>query len=100
MAPTKKKKPDTPADPDSLVRQSAGTYTSGDGRFEVRQSDKSWFLIDSQQTDELGQPLLHGPFASMKAAREAIPDARNVEPAERKPARAHRERGGKAGKGA
>lgn len=82
MAKTKKKtkKTDEPADPDSVVRQAAGSYLSGDGRFEVRESDSSWFLIDTQQTNEFGQELLQGPFPSLKAAREKMPGARKVTP--------------------
>jgi hypothetical protein len=84
MARTRKPKADAtaaaPADPDSLVRQTAGSYRSGDGRFEIRQSDSSWFLIDTQQTNEFGQELLRGPFASLKAARDQLPGARRVTP--------------------
>lgn len=80
MATTRKKKTDEPTEPDSLVRQTAGNYLSGDGRFEVRESDSNWFLIDTQQTNEFGQQLLQGPFPSLKAAREAMPGARRVTP--------------------
>jgi hypothetical protein len=84
---TTKKKTDEPADPDSLVRQTAGSYLSGDGRFEVRESDSSWFLIDTQQANEFGQELLQGPFPSLKAAREQLPGARHVKPLPRTRAR-------------
>jgi len=68
------------ADPDKLVRQSAGVYHSADGRFQVQQSDATWFVVDTQQTNELGQELIHGPFASLKQARAAMPGARDVTP--------------------
>jgi hypothetical protein len=77
---TDTQKTDAPPDPDSLVRQAAGNYLSGDGRFEVRESDSNWFLIDTQQTNEFGQELLQGPFPSLKAVREKMPGARKVTP--------------------
>ena len=55
-------KADAPADPDKLVRQQAGTYRSGDERFEIREADVGWFLVDSEQTNEFGQELIQGPF--------------------------------------
>jgi hypothetical protein len=99
MATTRKKskKTDEPADPDSLVRQTAGSYLSGDGRFEVRESDSNWFLIDMQQTDEFGQELLQGPFPSLKAVRERMPGARAITPLPRsRPRPAGKARAGKA----
>jgi hypothetical protein len=64
--------------PDDLVRTAAGAYRSGDGRFEVQKSDTRWFLVDSQQTDELGQQLLHGPFATLSEVTAALPGARAI----------------------
>jgi GNAT superfamily N-acetyltransferase len=74
MARTPKAK--APPEPNTLVRKSAGTYRSGDERFEVRQSGIGWFLVDSTQTDELGQELVQGPYATLAAVRDAIPEAR------------------------
>jgi len=65
----------TPPDPNKLVRQSAGTYRSGDERFEVRQAGTGWFLVDTTQANELGQELVTGPFA---AVRETLPEARRT----------------------
>jgi hypothetical protein len=76
----KAKAPKKQPEPDDLVRQEAGNYLSGDERFEVRQSDATWYLVDRQQTNEFGQELMHGPFPSMKAAREAMPGARDIKP--------------------
>jgi hypothetical protein len=87
VPPAKAKKPKAEPGPDQLVRQSAGAYRSGDGRFTVSQSDSSWFVVDTEQLNELGQELIHGPFASLKEATAAIPGARNVTPLLRKPAR-------------
>ncbi len=76
-------KTDATADPDKLVRQQAGTYRTGDDRFEVREADVGWFLVDSEQTNEFGQELIQGPFATLKAIRAALPDARAAKPAGR-----------------
>lgn len=76
-AANKQKKP---TEPDDLVRQEAGNYLSGDERFEVRQSDTAWYVVDRQQTNEFGQELMHGPFGSMKAAKAAMAGARDIKP--------------------
>ena len=76
-------KTDATADPDKLVRQQAGTYRTTDDRFEVREADVGWFLVDSEQTNEFGQELIQGPFATLKAIRAALPDARASKPAGR-----------------
>lgn len=73
-----KKKPDLPPDPDRVVRESAGTYRTEDGRFELRQGGVGWYLVDLERTNELGQELLHGPFGTLKEARDEIPEARKV----------------------
>jgi len=67
-------------DPDRLVRQRAGTYRTADDRFEVQQSATGWFLVDSQTTNEFGQAVMLGPFATLDAIRQALPDARKVTP--------------------
>lgn len=72
------KKQRTPPNPNKLVRQSPGTYRSGDERFEVRQAGTGWFLVDTGQANELGQELVTGPFATLAAVREAIPEARRT----------------------
>jgi len=77
MAKTKPKT-DAPPDPDKLVRQAAGDYRTADDRFEVRQADVGWFLVDSTQSNEFGQELIHGPFGTLKAVRDAIPGARGT----------------------
>lgn len=83
-------KQETQPDPDSLVRTAAGSYRTGDSRFLVQQSQATWFLLDTEQTNELGQELMHGPFPTLKAAREAIPGARSTTPLPRRPARSSR----------
>ena len=78
--PNASSKTDATADPDKLVRQQAGTYRTPDERFEVREADVGWFLVDSAQTNEFGQELIQGPFPTLKAVRAALPDARASKP--------------------
>jgi hypothetical protein len=87
MAP-KKAAADAEPDPDRLIRQKAGSYRTEDGRFEVEQADVGWFVVDTEQANELGLPLTLGPFATLKAVSEALPGARKVQPLPRRPARA------------
>jgi ribosomal protein S18 acetylase RimI-like enzyme len=63
-------------EPDKLKRESAGRYVSADGRFAVEQSSGRWLTIDAESTDELGLPLVRGPFATLDEARAAIAEAR------------------------
>ena len=71
--------PATTVDPDRLQRQVAGTYRTADGRFEVRGgSTAGWFLVDSEQTNDFGQELIQGPFATLADVRAAIPSARST----------------------
>ena len=88
MPAAKTKKPKPEAQPDDLVRQEAGNYLSGDGRFEVRQSDANWYVVDREQTNEFGQELIHGPYGSMKEAKAAMPGTRDITPLLRSRARA------------
>ena len=74
----KKEKP--PAGPDDLVRAAAGAYRSTDGRFEVQKADQGWFIVDSEQANEFGQHLIHGPFATLDDVRAAIPGSRDIKP--------------------
>ena len=76
MPSAKPKKPPKQVAADDLVRETAGNYVSGDRRFEVRQSDSTWYVVDREQTNEFGQELIHGPFGSMKAAKAAVPESR------------------------
>jgi GNAT superfamily N-acetyltransferase len=65
-----------PDDTTKLKRESAGRYRTADGRFGVEQSSGGWMVVDDEQTNELGLPLVRGPFASLDAARAAIDEAR------------------------
>ena len=82
---------EAPPDPDKLVRQAAGTYRTADDRFEVREGGTGWFLVDTSQTNDFGQELMLGPYATLAAVRAAIPPARSskvtpIRPPPRSPA--------------
>jgi L-amino acid N-acyltransferase YncA len=71
------------ADPTALKRESAGRYVSGDARFAVEQeSAGSWVVVDEEQTNELGLPLVRGPFGTLAEAKKAVVAARQAPPPE------------------
>ena len=69
---------DAPVDPNKLVRKRAGVYRTADDRFEVRQAALGWFLIDSAITHQLGQELTRGPFPTLTAVGDELPEARRT----------------------
>ena len=78
MAKSTKGRAAAAADPDKLLRETAGRYRTADDRFEVRDAGTGWFLVDTEQTNDFGQELIQGPFATLAAVREAIPPARSA----------------------
>jgi len=88
---------DAPVDPNKLVRQRAGIYRTADDRFEVRQAALGWFLIDSSVADELGQELTRGPFATLAAVADELPDARRTTIKSLPRPKSSKQAGGKAG---
>jgi ribosomal protein S18 acetylase RimI-like enzyme len=67
-----------PTEPEKLKREAAGRYVSADGRFTVEQSSGRWVAIDADTTDDLGLPLVRGPFASLDDAKVAVAEARTA----------------------
>lgn len=65
-----------------LKRLGGGRWETRDGRFTIEPQSGTWALVDSEQTDELGLPLVRGPFRSLTDAKEAIAGARTGGPAE------------------
>jgi hypothetical protein len=55
-----------------LRRERPGRYRSADERFAIEQSGTVWYLTDDARRDELGQPLVLGPYASLAEARDAM----------------------------
>jgi hypothetical protein len=73
----------TAADKDdrSLKRLGGGRWQTRDERFTIEPQSGTWVVVDAEQTDDLGLPLVRGPFGSLTAAKEAIAKARGAEPA-------------------
>ncbi len=67
---------------ESLKRLGGGRWETRDGRFAIEPQSGTWVVVDNEQTDELGLPLVRGPFGSLTAAREAIEAVRTAGPAE------------------
>lgn len=84
----------TTKDEASLKRLGGGRWQTRDERFTIEPQSGTWAVVDAEQTDELGLPLVRGPFASLTAAKAAITEARAGAPptsplgerAERRPA--------------
>lgn len=76
MPPTKK----TTDDDTSLKRLGSGRWQTRDQRFTIEPQSGTWVLVDGEQTDDLGLPLVRGPFRSLTAAKEAIATARTSDP--------------------
>jgi hypothetical protein len=68
------------AEGDSLRRLGGGRWETRDGRFAIEPQSGTWVIVDNEQTDELGLPLVRGPFGSLTAAKEAIEAARSEGP--------------------
>ena len=64
----------------SLKRLGAGRWQTRDERFTIEPESGTWVVIDAAQTDDLGLPLVRGPFGSLAAAKAAIEGARTSEP--------------------
>ncbi|MGZ6269861.1 MAG: hypothetical protein ACXWMU_04755 [Candidatus Limnocylindrales bacterium] len=67
-------------DDGSLKRLGGGRWQTRDERFTIEPQSGTWVVVDAEQTDELGLPLVRGPFGSLNAAKEAIAAAREAGP--------------------
>jgi hypothetical protein len=67
---------------EALKRLGGGRWETKDGRFTIEPQSGTWVIVDSTQADELGLPLVRGPYPSLTAAKDAIEDARSAGPAE------------------
>jgi len=59
-------------DESALRRLGGGRWQTRDGRFAIEPQSGTWVIVDAESTDELGLPLVRGPFASLTSAKEAI----------------------------
>lgn len=61
---------------EGLRRLGGGRWQTRDERFMIEPQSGTWAVVDAEQTDDLGLPLVRGPFKSLTAAKEAIAAAR------------------------
>jgi hypothetical protein len=69
------------ADDEKLKRLGGGRWESKDGRYSIEPQSGTWVVVDNEQTNELGLPLVRGPFPTLTAAREAVLKSRVAGPA-------------------
>jgi hypothetical protein len=69
-------KPST-TDDESLKRLGGGRWQTRDGRFTIEPQSGTWSVVDDEETDDLGLPLVRGPFRSLTDAKQAIGAARD-----------------------
>jgi len=82
VSPKAKAAATSPADDDASLKRLPGTgWQTRDGRFTIETASGTWSVSDAEQTDELGLPLVRGPFRSLSDAKAAIEAARGSEPA-------------------
>ena len=69
--------PKKDADGESLRRLGGGRWQTRDERFTIEPQSGTWVLVDAEQADDLGLPLVRGPFRSLTDAKAAIVGARS-----------------------
>ncbi len=73
-------------DPNKLKRERAGRYVTPDGRFAAEgPGANGWYIVDGERENELGLPLMAGPFATLDDARAQVANLRTGEPAKPTP---------------
>ena len=65
-------------DEGSLKRLGGGRWQTRDERFTIEPQSGTWVIVDGEQTDDLGLPLVRGPFRSLTDAKAAIETARGA----------------------
>lgn len=76
--------PKATTDDDASLKRlpGGGGWQTRDGRFTIATASGTWSLLDAEQTDDLGLPLVRGPYRSLADAKAAIETARSAKPAE------------------
>src|SRR5436190_8906069 len=69
-------------DDEKLKRLGGGRWETKDGRYSIEPESGTWVVVDNEQTNELGLPLVRGPFPTLTAAREAVQQDRGEGPAQ------------------
>jgi hypothetical protein len=87
------------SDDESLKRLGGGRWQTRDERFTIEPQSGTWAVVDAEETDDLGLPLVRGPFRSLTDAKAAIAAARTSDaPASPLAERLERRRGQSAAK--
>jgi hypothetical protein len=82
VSPKAKAATETAAEDDASLKRLPGVgWQTRDGRFTIETASGTWSVTDAEQTDDLGLPLVRGPFRSLTEAKAAIETARSSEPA-------------------
>jgi hypothetical protein len=68
----------TATDNEGLKRLGGGRWQTRDERFTIEPQSGTWAIVDAEQTDDLGLPLVRGPYKSLTAAKAAIGEARGA----------------------
>jgi len=68
--------PSDAAADEPLKRLGGGRWETRDGRFTIEPGSGTWSVLDAEETDDLGLPLVRGPFRSLTDAKAAIATAR------------------------
>lgn len=68
--------PEKATEEERLRRLGGGRWQTHDERFTIEPESGTWAIIDAEQTDELGLPLVRGPYPTLTAAKAAIAEAR------------------------
>jgi hypothetical protein len=63
---------------ESLKRLGGGRWQTRDERFTIEPQSGTWVVVDAEQLDDLGLPLIRGPFRSLGDAKESIVTARTT----------------------
>jgi hypothetical protein len=63
---------------EGLKRLGGGRWQTRDERFTIEPQSGTWAVVDAEQTDDLGLPLVRGPYKSLTAAKAAIGEAREA----------------------
>lgn len=64
------------SDEQALRRLGGGRWQTRDERFTVEPESGTWVVVDAEASDELGLPLVRGPYRSLTEAKASIEAAR------------------------
>jgi hypothetical protein len=72
------KRDEADAGDEPLKRLGGGRWQTRDARFTIEPASGTWSVVDAEEQDDLGMPLVRGPFRSLTDAKTAIGAARTA----------------------